>query len=66
MNPTACKSVTVALHMSGDSNETDEDVTADKRTQAPYCCHEAHRYARRMRELHTTLTLTQKGARMTT
>lgn len=31
MNPTSCKSVTVVLHMSGDSNETDEDVTADKK-----------------------------------
>lgn len=66
MNPTASKSVTVALHMSGDSNETDEDVTADKKDSSSYCHREAHRYARRMRELHTTLTLTQKGARMTT
>lgn len=31
MTPTAWKSVMVALHTSGDANETNEDVTADKK-----------------------------------
>lgn len=36
MNPTACKSVMVALHMSGDANETKEVVTADKKKNSNF------------------------------